>query len=198
MFYHLNINKVTIYMPFFVEVGTCDFDTLDNLAMNGWTGIMVEPVIEYMNKLPKRDNIHYENIAISDVKGSVDIHYIDPNEIKHECDEWMKGIGSINGASGPLSFNRHIERFRNCKKTTVRTMTLNELCEKYGVTEIDFLKIDTEGHDFVVLSTIDLDKIHVRTIKIEHKHLDKNLIIEHLKGHNYTVWVETDDIYAIR
>ena len=31
-------------MPFFIEVGTCDFDTLDQLARNGWSGIMVEPI----------------------------------------------------------------------------------------------------------------------------------------------------------
>ena len=48
----------------------------------------------------------------------------------------------------------------------MKTLTLNELCEKYSVTEIDLLKIDTEGHDFIVLSTIDLDKINVKTIKI--------------------------------
>ena len=185
-------------MPFFIEVGTCDFDTLDKLATNGWKGIMVEPITEYIDKLPKHDNIHYENIAISNVKGNVDVHYIDPDKIKHEKDEWMKGISSINGASGPLDFNKHIERFRNCKKVNVETLTLNELCEKYNVTEIDLLKIDTEGHDFIVLSTIDLDKINVKTIKIEHKHLNKQLIIDHLKKHNYIVWVETDDIYAVR
>ena len=185
-------------MPFFIEVGTCDFDTLDKLAKNGWKGIMVEPVKEYMDKLPKRNNIHYENIAISNIKENVDVHYINPEEIKNDSDLWMKGIGSINGDSGPLSFNKHIDTFKNCKKINVTTMTLNELCEKYNVTEIDLLKIDTEGHDFIVLSTIDLNKINVRTIKIEHKHLNAQLIIDHLENHNYIVWVEKDDIYAVR
>ena len=77
-------------------------------------------------------------------------------------------------------------------------MTLNGLCEKYNVTEIDFLKIDTEGHDYRVLKTIDLDKINVKMIKIEHKHLNQQLIIDHLHNHNYITWVETDDIYAIK
>ena len=77
-------------------------------------------------------------------------------------------------------------------------MTLNELCEKYNVTEVDFLKIDTEGHDYRVLKTIDLNKINVKMIKIEHKHLSSQSIIDHLKEHNFIVWVEEDDIYAIR
>tara|TARA_B100000282_G_scaffold296704_1_gene279631 strand:- start:1974 stop:2531 length:558 start_codon:yes stop_codon:yes gene_type:complete len=185
-------------MPFFIEVGTCDFDTLEKLAQNGWNGVMVEPVKEYMDKLPKFDNVYYENIAISDIKEDVEIHYINPNEITQEDDEWMKGISSINGSSGPLHFNNHIDRFKNCIKTSVKTMTLNELCEKYNVTEVDFLKIDTEGHDFRVLKTIDLNKINVKMIKIEHKHLSSQTIIDHLKEHNFIVWVEEDDIYAIR
>tara|TARA_B100000424_G_scaffold104122_1_gene78417 strand:- start:16315 stop:16878 length:564 start_codon:yes stop_codon:yes gene_type:complete len=187
-------------MPFFIEVGTCDFDTLEKLAKNGWDGIMIEPVKEYMDKLPKFDNVHYENIAISDIKEDVDIHYINPNKITHQNNEWLKGISAINGSSGPfaLQLNKDLDMFKNCMKTTVKTMTLNELCEKYNVTEVDFLKIDTEGHDYRVLKTLDLDKINVRMIKIEHKHLNQQLIIDHLHNHNYITWVETDDIYAVR
>lgn len=185
-------------MPFFIEVGTCDFDTLEKLAKNGWDGIMVEPVKVYMDKLPKFKHIHYENIAITDIEDDVDIHYINPNNITREDNEWMKGISSINGSSGPLHINSHIDEFKNCMKTTVKTMTLNGLCEKYNVTEVDFLKIDTEGHDYRVLKTIDLDKINVKMIKIEHQHLNEQLIIDHLNNYNYITWVETDDIYAIR
>ena len=159
-------------MPFFIEVGTCDFDTLDKLATNGWKGIMVEPITEYIDKLPKHDNIHYENIAISNVKGNVDVHYIDPDKIKHEDDEWMKGISSINGASGPLNFNKHIERFRDCKKVNVETLTLNELCEKYNVTEIDLLKIDTEGHEYYVLKGASKNLSKINYIYFEHHYDD--------------------------
>jgi FkbM family methyltransferase len=185
-------------MPFFIEVGTCDFDTLDQLARNGWSGIMVEPIVQYLDRLPRRESVRYENVAISDVGGRVDVHYIDPEEIQDEEDGWMKGINCIDGASGPLRLNRHLERFRNCRVANVEAMTLNALCEKHGVTEVDLLKIDTEGHDFVVLSTIDLRKIDVRMIKVEHKHADKELIVAHLRDHGYIVWVETDDIYAVR
>ena len=60
------------------------------------------------------------------------------------------------------------------------------------------LKIDVEGYDFNVLKTIDLDTIYVETIKIEHKHLDDKLLVDYLEGFNYIVWVENDDIYAIK
>ena len=30
-------------MKTFIEIGTCDFDTCQKLADNGWQGIMIEP-----------------------------------------------------------------------------------------------------------------------------------------------------------
>ena len=41
----------------------------------------------------------------------------------------------------------------------VNTDTLQNICDKYNVTKIDFLKIDTEGYDIKVLESIDLDKV---------------------------------------
>ena len=56
-------------MSFFIEVGTCDFDTCEQLIKNDWDGIVIEPVKYYYDKLPKYPHIKYENIAISDEKG---------------------------------------------------------------------------------------------------------------------------------
>ena len=130
-------------MPFFIEVGTCDFDTLEKLAKNGWDGIMVEPVKEYMDKLPKFDNIHYENIAITDIKDDVDIHYINPNNITQEHDEWMKGISSINGSSGPLHINSHIDEFKDFLKLCNLT---NKLNDTLAVAEMNKERIRIQCH----------------------------------------------------
>ena len=48
-------------MPFFIEIGVCDFDTLEPLANNGWSGIFVEPIKHYFDKLPRKENVCYEN-----------------------------------------------------------------------------------------------------------------------------------------
>ena len=60
------------------------------------------------------------------------------------------------------------------------------------------MKIDTEGYDIKVLESLDLDKIYVKMIKIEHKHVDKEYIVKYLQNNNYLVYIETDDIYAIK
>ena len=39
----------------FVEIGVCDFDTLEPLIDNGWLGYFVEPVSKYARKLNQYD-----------------------------------------------------------------------------------------------------------------------------------------------
>ena len=187
-------------MPFFIEVGSCDFDTCETIIQNGWRGIVIEPVKYYFDKLHKYPNIYYENIAISNHNGESEIYYINPNDIKTNDQEWMKGISSLKGMTGPLSFpsNKSLDLFKSHLKQTVKTTTLDELCKKYNIDEIDFLKIDTEGHDLIVLQSLKLDKVYVKMIKIEHKHLDSERIINHLKRYSYLCWREEDDIYAIK
>ena len=185
-------------MSFFIEVGSCNFDTCERLINNGWSGIVIEPVKYYFDKLPKYPHIKYENIAISDKKSESEIHYINPEYIKNKEQEWLKGISSIKGESGPLSFDNNIFMKENTIIQKVNTDTLKNICDKYNVTSIDFLKIDTEGHDIKVLESIDLDKIYVKMIKIEHKHVDKEYLKNYLQNYSYLVYTETDDIYAIK
>ena len=187
-------------MPFFIEVGACDFDTCEQLIKNGWKGIVIEPVKYYFNKLPKYAQINYENLAISDQDGETKIHYIDPERITNESEMWLKGISTLKGKTGPMSIegNKELDHFKKCLQQNVRTTTLNKICEKYEIQDIDFLKIDTEGHDLIVLKSLNLEKVNVRFIKIEHKHLDKKEIISYLEQYNYLIYVENDDIYAIK
>lgn len=185
-------------MKTFVEIGSCDFDTCERLIKNDWSGIVIEPVKYYYNKLPKYPNIKYENIAISDKKGISEIHYLDPNIITDKSQSWMKGISSIEGKTGSLSLNENSFMKKNIIKQEVNTDTLQNICDKYNVTSIDFLKIDTEGTDLIVLKSLNLEKVYVKMIKIEYKHLNLNEIKDHLKKYNYLIYIEKEDIYAIK
>ena len=61
---------------FFIEVGSCNFDTCERLIKNNWNGIVIEPVKYYFDLLPKYTNIFYENIAIDSCKGNTEIDLI--------------------------------------------------------------------------------------------------------------------------
>ena len=139
-------------------------------------------------------------IAISNKEGETAIHYINPEYIIGEEQQWLKELVVYQEQQGPLSLeqNKKLYTFQNYLKQNVKTFTLNQICDKYNIKEIDYLKIDTEGHDLIVLQSINLEKINVKMIKIEHKHLNKDDIINHLKQHNYLYYLEQNDIYAIK
>ena len=49
-----------------------------------------------------------------------------------------------------------------------------------------------------MLESIDLKKINVKMIKIEHQHTDGEKMKKYLEDLNYLVYMEMNDIYAIK
>jgi len=76
---------------------------------------------------------------------------------------------------------------------TVRTVTLTALCRQYDVPErFDLLTIDCEGHDYEVLTSLDLDLFRPRVIVVEIHDLDlealsQNRLCSYLHTQGYTL-----------
>jgi hypothetical protein len=49
---------------------------------------------------------------------------------------------------------------------------LEDIVKTYEITELDLLFIDTEGHDYEILSALDLNIIKPKKIIFEHKHME--------------------------
>ena len=49
----------------------------------------------------------------------------------------------------------------------VDSCTFNELCDFFGVSDINFLQIDTEGYDSEIIRSIDFDRIKIDVLKYE-------------------------------
>ena len=140
----------------FVEIGTSDFNTEIEKAQDYQHGISIEAVSYYHNKLPKKENVITHHLAISDVEGECSISYVDPEIIHslHGSHMWMKGCNKID-VDHPLltSFLLH----NNLKKhevlitEKVKKRPLLPVLSEDTVTGIYYLKIDTEGHDVVIL-----------------------------------------------
>lgn len=56
------------------------------------------------------------------------------------------------------------------KEVTYPCLTINSLFEKHNVKKVDYLFIDTEGFDVVIINSIDFNKYDVGTIIFEHYH----------------------------
>ena len=55
----------------------------------------------------------------------------------------------------------------NLVQLTCEGITFSDLCEKYNITSIDYLQIDTEGFDTEIILDIDFSKIDIKKIKYE-------------------------------
>jgi FkbM family methyltransferase len=138
----------------FIEIGTCDFASE---SRHGGVGISVEPIQEYLDNLPTRADVIKDCCAISDTAGEMEIYYVPPSVIEAQgFPKWMRGCNKV-GAPHPTVqrwLARHGHSATLIERRVVPIRTFAQLCEQHDVTEIAFLKIDTEGHDYTVLQSL--------------------------------------------
>ena len=63
----------------------------------------------------------------------------------------------IHGNSSILDRRTHPVKSHYIK---IPTVTFNNLCEQFNISEIELLFIDTEGFDYEILNSIDLSKVN--------------------------------------
>jgi FkbM family methyltransferase len=140
-----------------VEIGTSDFRTEAGKV----EGIFIEPVKEYFDRLPDCNKL---NIAISNYTGEVDVYYIEPSDIeKHNMPNWVRGCNSINKPHPTVVKYGYLPYVKTHR---VKVRKIKDVLKDFEVSEIDFLKIDTEGHDAVILNdfldTVDFLPKHIK------------------------------------
>ncbi|MCX6991491.1 MAG: FkbM family methyltransferase [Chlamydiae bacterium] len=166
-----------------------------------WKGILIEPVPSIFKKLQKNyahiPNLHFENVAISDRKKQAEFFVVDS-----ETEFFKNNPGLVNQAGGPWgdqkgSLDRdHVVKHSSAisdvqyKSISVQCLTFQDIIEKYQLPKVDLLQMDTEGHDDVILLSIDYAKIAPRLIIFEHEHLSFEryfACITHLQSFGYEV-----------
>ena len=138
----------------FIEIGTSDFDTLIEESNNLTKGISIEPIKYYLDKLPNKSNVSKVQAAMSDKEGSIDIYYIEDKHIDvHGLPWWVRGSNSVNNPH-PFIIKEIGEELYNKLVTidTGPTITWSKLIDTYNVKSIKYLKVDTEGHDHIILN----------------------------------------------
>lgn len=135
----------------FLEIGTSNFDTCIQTYSDDKVGISVEPLKFYLDELPDRPNVKKVHAAITHNKPSnvMNIFYIPADIIdKQNLPQWFKGCNKI-GNYHPLHVKHNVKQFVNILETPL--LNVDEFMEMYNVRKIKFLKIDTEGHDPIIL-----------------------------------------------
>lgn len=132
------------------------------------------------------------NIAISDITGTV--KFLPSKELQG----WTTGISHITSENH--SGTRLSEIENNIKlygdEIEVKSSTIHDLLTQYNITHIDYMKIDTEGHEKNIIDGHDWS-VKPTAIKLEHSHINDITMKAKLESLGYMVTVETNDIYAV-
>ena len=137
----------------FIEVGTANFDTLIEKVDDNTRGISIEPLKSYLDQLPDKKNVVKVNAALSDKDGFIDIYYIEQSKIEElGLPDFIIGSNSV-GQPHHFTISVIGEKLYNELVTIkkVPTITWDTLISTYDIQGIRILKIDTEGHDHVIL-----------------------------------------------
>jgi FkbM family methyltransferase len=165
--------------PLMVDVGACKGGAFRDFARKGWTIHAFEPNPPLFEDLVEKfdaPNVTINNSAVSDVAGE---------EIPFYTSQESIGISSL-------------KPFRPTHEVTahVKTVTLNDYLVESGVDRIEFLKIDTEGFDLMVLKGLDLNQYGVETILCEFEDsktqplgYSTRDLAEYLRSFGYTIYV---------
>ena len=132
---------------FYVDIGAYHPQLFSNTHFfykNGWTGINVDGTSESID-LFNKERIH--DINIHSIISNIETDYYFPQQ-----------RDSMNGIS---------ENAEGCIK--VKSITLKSLFEKYlpKNTEITFMSIDTEGHEYNILKSNDWSRYRPKVLLVE-------------------------------
>lgn len=139
----------------FIEIGTSDFETEIESCGDESIGLSIEPISRYLNRLPDKKNVIKVNCAVSNYDGFADIYYVsEENIVNNNLPDFVRGCNSINKPHPVYKgfvFGLNIpDELITIDKIPVKRF--ESLVNEYDIESINFLKIDTEGHDCVILN----------------------------------------------
>lgn len=147
-------------------------DPINKYIVNlGWSGVLVEPVPSNFEELKQtykdKPNVRLLQAAITDKDGTVAMH----TPLRHADSSPLRGKDSMHRSV----INKHrwlVYDFDELvEEIEVPALSVPSLLAITGLVEIDFLAVDTEGHDAVILNQFDLEKSPPHFILYEHCHL---------------------------
>lgn len=138
----------------FVEFGAMDGIRASNTLLMetqlDWQGLLVEPVPKYQTLLPENRTCKIDFRCVSDVTGeTVDF-----------------SIADQGGYPGMVGYNLY---GANGTVIQVETVSLNDLLDQHDMpNEIDYISMDVDGAEVMILAGFDFDKRRVNVWTVEH------------------------------
>lgn len=162
---------------YFVEFGALSGLAFSNtylLERIGWDGVVAEPHPAYEKRVRKNRTCHVSTKCVLDRTGdTVTFHAVQGRPALST----VEGFGTDDIRS---KFREHY------KSHDVETITLADLLDEAGAPRVvDFLSIDTEGSEVVILSAYDFESRPIRAISVEHNDRHRDELYELLTSRGF-------------
>ena len=166
-----------------------------------WTGILVEPIPEMMERLRNAyrgvNDLIFENVGIAGQNGTMDFYYLPP---KYSEPDWLQQIGTFDKNAILLNLENYPELLDKIETRKIATLTLKELLGKNNISKTDLLIIDAEGFEYKILRQLDQLEEKPDYILFEWGCMDnndQNRLYEFLNSQRYRLYSSGGDILAV-
>ena len=152
---------------FFVDIGAHDGLSGSNTKYfeeKGWSGVCIEPHPDVFQKLRKNRNCKVENCAIWDTDEEVDFLAVTGYS------EMLSGIMESYDSRHLQRVHRELAQHGGSSRVVkIPGKKFETIVEEKT---IDFLSIDTEGSELIILSKVNFQEYDIKIICIENNFLD--------------------------
>ena len=169
----------------FLEFGATDGLSLSNSVMLenkfGWTGVLAEPSPQWHDKLfENRPNATVLTDCIYSETGKKLDFFVSDSGVLSTLEEFREA----DALSMPGNTRARNASGYNCE---VKTISLNDVISKYfDGTKIDYMSVDTEGSELLILKQFDFDAYAPKVVTVEHNFSNSEGELDELFfKHNY-------------
>jgi len=208
--FDLCANELTeqIKRPFVLQIGANDGVVSDPIhwfiTSNRCPVLLIEPQPAAFAQLKKTYNdfpdVQARNFAISDRAGVLPFYVPSPSLLSQH--PHLSGLGTFSRQQLEKELIREDKYSpENILETSVIAKTVPDLLRDESISHIDVIQIDTEGHDWRILSQFDLIGLDVSLIQMEFFHLaraDQVTCVNHLTALSYSTSIVYGDIVAYK
>lgn len=162
----------------FCEFGATDGVSLSNTyyleAVRGWRGVLSEPSVRWQPALQaNRPSTPKDFRCVFSATGE----RVDFNEVD---------TGELSGIAALTAKDFHAKSRLGGKVYTVETVTLNDMLAEHGIDRLDYLSVDTEGSELVILEKFDFARFNPGVLTVEHNFTETRGKLHALfTGHGY-------------
>ena len=188
----------------FIEIGTSDFHALIENADDNTKGLSIEPIQMYLDNLPNRKNVKKLCLGISNCNKNEKVFYVKPENIeKYGLPYWLRGCNSISKPHYQHLNLLNGDMLHILESQDIEIITTKMMIERYDIEGVKYLKVDTEGHDCVILldyikncrlnPSLFPDEILFESNILSSKE-DQEKVISEFQEHGYDVERLLDDV----